>query len=59
MLRVPAPYLAVLVIATLISAVGYSTDRINAAGVYGIMTVGLLIAGIGAVRWEQRHPHRD
>jgi hypothetical protein len=59
MLRFSAPYLGVLVIAIAISVVGYSTDRINAAGVYGILTASVLIAGIGAVRWEQRHPHRD
>ena len=59
MLRFLAPYLAVALIATVISAVAYSTDRINAAGVYGILYASVLIACIGVVRWDQKHPHRD
>ena len=58
MLRYLAPYLTVVALATLGSAIGYSTGTIDAAGVYALMIAGLLVAGIGAARWEQRHPHR-
>jgi len=58
MLRYLAPYLAVVALATLASAIGYGTDNIDAAGVYAFMVPALLIAGIGAARWEHHHPDR-
>jgi hypothetical protein len=35
------------------------TETIDVAGVYALMIDALLIAGIGAGRWEHRHPHRQ
>lgn len=58
MLRYLAPYLTVLVLAMAAGTIAYSTGRIDAAGLYGLLYAGLFIAGIGVVRWERRHPHR-
>jgi hypothetical protein len=54
-----APYLTVVALAMLASAIGYGTGTIDAAGLYALMIPALLIAGIGAARWEHRHPHRQ
>ncbi len=58
MLRYLAPYLTVAMIVAVSSAIGYSTGKIDAAGVYGIMWVVAIITGIGAVRWEERDSRR-
>jgi hypothetical protein len=59
MLRFLAPYFAVAMVAAVIGGVGYGTDRVSVAGVYGIAFAGMIVFMIGAVRWEQRHPPSD
>jgi hypothetical protein len=54
MLRFLAPYSIALVVAAVAAMVGYSTGMTNATGLYGILSIGLLIFGIGAARWEGR-----
>ena len=38
--------------------IGYSTGMIDAAGVYGLLYLGLVVVAIGVVGWERRHPYR-
>ena len=59
MLRYLTPYLAALAVLMIAAVVGYSTDVIDAAGLYGLLFAGLLIVVVGGARWEQRHPHRQ
>ena len=43
------PYLAVLAVLKIVVVVGYSTDVIDAAGLYGLLFAGLLIVVVGGV----------
>jgi uncharacterized membrane protein len=58
MLRYLIPYLAALGLTMAVSVVGYETGTFDAAGVYGLLYMGLVIVAIGVFRWERRHPHR-
>jgi hypothetical protein len=58
MLRFLAPYLVPITALTILAGVLYSEGVIDAAGVYGIVIIGIPIAAVGYARWDL-HKHPD
>jgi uncharacterized membrane protein YfbV (UPF0208 family) len=58
MLRFLAPYMVPVAVLTVLASVLYSESVINAAGVYGLIMLGIPIAAVGYARWDL-HKHPD
>ena len=59
MIRFLAPYVVVAAVIDIAAAALYGAGSINAAALYGVMFVAIVVAGAGYVRWDERqHPHR-
>jgi hypothetical protein len=58
MLRFLAPYFIPLAVLTVLASVLYGESVINAAGVYGLIILGIPSAAVGYARWDL-HKHPD
>ena len=60
MLRYMRPYLLLALPLPIAGGAAYGAGAIGVLGAYAFTAAGLLVAGVGYARWEERqHTHHD